>query len=144
MSDNKLNIDNALCFSLYAASRMMTGLYRPLLIDLGITYPQFLVMVLLWNKDHQSLKEIGDRLYLDSGTLTPLVKRLEKDLLIKRTRSHEDERMLLISLTNKGKKLQMKAKDIPMKLYCQLGLNDQEFLNLRDSLNSWIKKKKTN
>lgn len=142
-STNQLNIDNALCFALYAASRTMTQLYRPFLTALNVTYPQFLVMVLLWENDHQSLKDLGDRLYLDSGTLTPLVKRLEQEQLVKRSRSKSDERSLLISLTPKGKKMQTKAKDIPEKLYCELGLEYQEFIALRDSLRAWIKLKKS-
>lgn len=112
----ELYLENQLCFPLYAASRLTTKLYAPLLDELGITYPQYLVLMTLWQYDTQSVSEIGNRLYLESNTLTPLLKRMEQKQLIQRARSKEDERTVMISLTKSGEQLKMKAKQIPLKL----------------------------
>ncbi|MFT9495040.1 MarR family winged helix-turn-helix transcriptional regulator [Anaerosolibacter sp.] len=108
-----LKLENQLCFSIYAASRAITKIYRPFLDTLGITYPQYLVMLVLWEHTTLSLKELGNILYLDSGTLTPLLKRLEGMQLIKRERSREDERVLCVSITEKGLKMKQQAMGIP-------------------------------
>ena len=100
-----LALDAQLCFALYSASLAMTKLYKPLLDRLGLTYPQYLVMLVLWEEDAMSVKEIGERLFLDSGTLTPLLKRLEAAGLVKRTRSTEDERQVIVALTPQGEGL---------------------------------------
>ena len=112
----ELYLDNQLCFPLYAASRLTTKIYAPFLEELGITYPQYLVMLTLWQYGMQSVKNIGERLFLESNTLTPLLKRLEQKMLIKRTRSKTDERTVMISLTYTGKELKQKAKEIPGKI----------------------------
>jgi len=112
----ELYLENQLCFPLYAASRLTTKIYAPFLEEIGITYPQYLVLLTLWQNNHQSVNAIGKRLYLESNTLTPLLKRLEQKQLIKRTRSSADERTVIISLTPKGNKLKQQAKKIPHKL----------------------------
>lgn len=102
-----------LCFELHAASRAMTAVYRPLLKDLGLTYPQYLVMVLLWEREPRLVNELGRALELDSGTLSPLLKRLEASGLILRQRREEDERELEVTLTDAGHRLKARARDIP-------------------------------
>ncbi|GAA5026344.1 MarR family transcriptional regulator [Marivirga lumbricoides] len=108
-----LYLENQLCFPLYAASRLTTKIYTPYLDKMGITYPQYLVLMVLWQYDEQSVNTIGKRLYLESNTLTPLLKRLEQKELIQRNRSKKDERTVLISLTKKGKNLKEEALSIP-------------------------------
>jgi DNA-binding MarR family transcriptional regulator len=111
--DKALLLDNQLCFALYSASLAMTKLYKPLLDELGLTYPQYLVMLVLWERDGLMVSELGERLYLDSGTLTPLLKRLEAAGLVARTRDVQDERRVHISLTAAGRKLKARAQKIP-------------------------------
>jgi DNA-binding MarR family transcriptional regulator len=112
-TDAMLQLDNQLCFALYSTSLAMTKLYKPLLDALGLTYPQYLAMLVLWEQDGLTVSEIGERLYLDSGTLTPLLKRLEAAGLIARIRAVEDERRVHITLTAAGRKLKTKAAKIP-------------------------------
>ena len=112
----ELYLDNQLCFPLYATSRLITKIYAPFLEELSITYPQYLVMLSLWQYGAQSVKQIGEHLYLESNTLTPLLKRLEQKKLIQRTRSKTDERTVMISLTQTGIELKQKAKEIPGKI----------------------------
>ncbi|WP_421954095.1 MarR family winged helix-turn-helix transcriptional regulator [Polaromonas sp.] len=112
-SDAMLKLDNQLCFALYSTSLAMTRLYKPLLDELGLTYPQYLAMLVLWEKDGLMVSELGERLYLDSGTLTPLLKRLESSGLISRIRAVEDERRVHITLTAAGRKLKARAARIP-------------------------------
>src|SRR5580698_1903142 len=107
-ADLMLRLDNQVCFAIYSTAHAFNRIYKPLLDRLGLTYPQYLVMLVLWERDDVAVKEIGERLFLDSGTLTPLLKRLEAADLIKRTRSTEDERQVLIALTAKGRALQEK------------------------------------
>src|SRR5882762_7888585 len=102
-------LDNQICFAVYSAAHAFNRIYKPLLDRLGLTYPRYLVMLVLWERDGVAVKEIGERLYLDSGTLTPLLKRLEQAGLVKRTRSTADERQVLISLTTQGESLKDKA-----------------------------------
>lgn len=118
-----LALDRQLCFALYAASRAMTRAYGPLLERLGLTYPQYLVMLVLWEQDGASMKVLGERLELDSGTLTPLAKRLEAEGWVERRRSAEDERVVELHLTAAGRALRAKAKDVPVKLACLAGLD---------------------
>ena len=112
-SDAMLLLDNQLCFALYSASLAMTRVYKPLLDALGLTYPQYLAMLVLWERDGLMVSELGERLYLDSGTLTPLLKRLESFGLISRIRAVEDERRVHITLTAAGRKLKARAANIP-------------------------------
>lgn len=112
-ADAMLLLDNQLCFALYSTSLAMTKLYKPLLDELGLTYPQYLTMLVLWEQDGLTVSELGQRLYLDSGTLTPLLKRLESSGLISRIRAVEDERRVHITLTAAGRKLKTRAAKIP-------------------------------
>jgi MarR family transcriptional regulator, organic hydroperoxide resistance regulator len=111
--DQALLLDNQLCFALYSTSLAMTKLYKPLLDELGLTYPQYLVMLVLWERDGLMVSELGDRLFLDSGTLTPLLKRMQGAGLIARIRAVEDERRVHVTLTAAGRKLKAKAQNIP-------------------------------
>ena len=108
-----LELDNQLCFALYSASLAMTKVYKPLLDELGLTYPQYLVMLVLWERDDLMVSELGERLYLDSGTLTPLLKRMELSGLITRLRAVEDERRVHITLSAAGRKLKARAAKVP-------------------------------
>ena len=113
LSNQSLRLDNQLCFALYSTSLAMTKLYKPLLDELGLTYPQYLALLVLWEQDGVTVSELGERLYLDSGTLTPLLKRLEAAGLLSRLRDMADERCVLIRLTDAGRKLKGRAKRIP-------------------------------
>lgn len=124
--NDPMKLDNQLCFAIYACSKEMTRLYRPLLDELGITYPQYLVLLLLWETDGLSVKELGEKLYLDSGTLTPLLKRLEAAQLVERKRSRDDERKVLIHLTEQGKALSARAASIPGEIVSRSGLSAEE------------------
>ena len=108
-----LRLDNQVCFALYSASLAMTKLYKPLLDNIGLTYPQYLVMLVLWEQDGITVSELGERLYLDSGTLTPLLKRLEASGHIRRARDAQDERRVRIALTHQGLGLRDQAERIP-------------------------------
>ena len=112
-SDQALQLDHQLCFALYSASLAMTKLYKPLLDEIGLTYPQYLAMLVLWEHDGVTVSELGERLHLDSGTLTPLLKRLEAAELVTRLRDVQDERRVLIRLTAAGRKLKTRAARIP-------------------------------
>ncbi|KAA9006378.1 MarR family transcriptional regulator [Paenibacillus spiritus] len=123
----ELLLDNQLCFTIYACSREITKLYQPYLDTLGVTYSQYLVLLVLWEKKQCTVKELGAELYLDSGTLTPLLKRLQAAGLINRDRSLEDERKVLITLTDTGWALQEKAREIPGKIAEGTMLSEEEF-----------------
>lgn len=132
--ENPLLLDNQLCFALYSASLLMTKLYKPLLDQIGLTYPQYLAMLALWEEDGVTVSALGARLYLDSGTLTPLLKRLEKAGFLTRERNEEDERQVLIRLTQEGRALKKRATDIPRKIIAATGANVPEIINLRKRL----------
>jgi DNA-binding MarR family transcriptional regulator len=112
-AEQALQLDHQLCFALYSASLAMTKLYKPLLDEIGLTYPQYLAMLALWEEDGLAVSDLGQRLHLDSGTLTPLLKRLESAELLTRLRDVEDERRVLIRLTAAGRKLKARAAGIP-------------------------------
>ena len=116
MSKNQLCLDEQLCFPIYAASNLIVKAYRPFLTPLGLTYPQYLVMLVLWEKECVSVGDLGQILHLDSGTLTPLLKRMETSGLINRSRDPNDERRVLISLKDKGRDLSAEAEKIPKEL----------------------------
>ncbi|NQZ79546.1 MAG: MarR family transcriptional regulator [Colwellia sp.] len=135
----QLNLENQLCFRLYKLNKSLTKLYAPLLKELGLTYPQYLVMLVMWqNNKASSIKEIGDLLELDTGTLSPLLKRMEKLDLVKRTRSAHDERLVFIELTSHGKHIKVKAKLIPAKLFILTGLSKNELIQLQQSLDELL------
>jgi MarR family transcriptional regulator, organic hydroperoxide resistance regulator len=127
-------LNDQLCFALYSTAHAVTRAYKPLLDAFGLTYPQYLVLLVLWERDGVSVKEIGDRLFLDSGTLTPLLKRMEAAGFVKRTRDPEDERQLRVNLTAKGQDLRGKARDIAAKLFCDFGRPLPALVALRDDL----------
>lgn len=129
-----LRLDDQLCFALYSAQRAVTSAYGPLLAPLGLTYPQYLVMLVLWEEGEASVKHLGERLALDSGTLTPLVKRLEAQGLVEKARSTEDERVVVVSLTSAGKRLKKKAEGVPKALVCAMGDGMPDIVRLRDAL----------
>jgi len=142
-AEQLLRLDNQICFAVYSAAHAFNRVYKPLLDRLGLTYPQYLVMLVLWERDNVPLKTIGERLFLDSGTLTPLLKRLEAAELIKRTRSKEDERQVLIALTSQGHALKDKARAVPQSILaasaCSVGelvAMKDEIVALRDRLNA--------
>lgn len=138
--DPPLLLDDQLCFALYNASRALTRAYAPLLDPLGLTYPQYLVLMVLWERDGMAVKELGERLALDSGTLTPLLKRLEQQGFVERRRSEEDERVVRIHLTAEGRGVRGKARKVPTELACSAGYDVdseasmRELAKLRDEL----------
>lgn len=134
-----IGIDSQLCFALYSASRAMTAAYRPILADLGLTYPQYLVLLVLWEESRQTgggitVRRLGKRLHLDSGTLSPLVKRLEAGGLVQRNRSRDDERVVEITLTAAGARLEEKAQCIPGRLGAAIGISEKQAADLRDAV----------
>jgi MarR family transcriptional regulator, organic hydroperoxide resistance regulator len=129
-----LRLDNQLCFAVYAAAQAFTATYKPLLEPLGLTYPQYLTMLVLWEEDGLTVSAIGERLGLDSGTLTPLLKRLEAAGFVNRTRGTADERQVLIALTPAGRSLKQKAKGIPAKLLCASGMSLAQIKGLHGAL----------
>jgi MarR family transcriptional regulator, organic hydroperoxide resistance regulator len=127
-------LDDQLCFALYSASRAVTAAYRPLLAELNLTYPQYLVLLVLWEEDRASVGRLSQRLHLDSGTLSPLLKRLEAIGYVTRERSTEDERRVDIVLTPTGKRLQAKASCVPERLLTAADMSLDEILALRDAV----------
>lgn len=141
MEYNKLKLENQLCFPLYAASRLITREYQPYLDKLGITYPQYLVLLVLWESDGQPIKTISKKLILNTNTITPLLKRMEKQNLIVRKRLKTDERIVMIHLTEAGEKLKIKAAPIPEQLYSKLldnHLDVGDLIKLRENLDAII------
>ncbi|AYF87193.1 MarR family transcriptional regulator [Pseudomonas sp. JS3066] len=137
----ELMLDNQLCFALYSTSLMMTKVYKPLLQELGLTYPQYLAMMVLWEGDGITVGEISNRMLTDPGSLTPLLKRLEAEGFITRTRSSKDERVVELRLTEQGRALQEKAKKVPACILAaterttdQLGVLKDDLVSLRNSL----------
>ena len=131
-------LEDQLCFALYAASRALTARYRPQLDAIGLTYPQFLVMMLLWEEDNQTVGQLGARLNLDSGTLSPLLKRLTAAGLVTRHRRVEDERSVSIALTDEGRALQDRGLAINQDMICALQLEADDFGALKDQLETLI------
>ena len=131
---DNLQLEAQMCFPIYALSRQITAHYRPLLEELAITYPQYLVMLVLWEKKTQTVKELCEQLYLDSGTLTPLLKRLEQKKLLTRKRSETDERLVDITLTTEGQALKQKARQIPARLLCSLQWKEEQVVQLRKKM----------
>jgi MarR family transcriptional regulator, organic hydroperoxide resistance regulator len=138
MSYEQLKLKSQLCFPLYAASRKIIRLYKPLLDPLGITYTQYLVLLVLWEKDEQYVNDIGEKLILDSGTLTPLLKKLQTAGFIERKRSKSDERNVLISLTDKGRELEEQTKGVPAQIGVCLTLPKDKLGHLYNLLYDFI------
>ena len=112
----QFQLDNQLCFRLYSASRLLTQAYHPLLAPYGLTYPQYLVMLVLWEQDSQKVNDIAKRLLLETNTVTPLLKRMEQEGLVRRSKSAEDARQVLVQLTTKGREMEKELSDIPMRV----------------------------
>lgn len=141
MSYEQLKLENQLCFPVYAASRLITREYQPLLDNLGITYPQYLVLMVLWEIDGLTVNDIAKKLILNTNTITPLLKRMEQQGLINRKRSRQDERRVHVELSEKGKRLQAEASKVPeelMKSLSESELKVEDLLNLKESLNAII------
>ncbi len=129
-----LLLDQQLCFALYSTTLAMNKVYRRLLSSLGLTYPQYLVMLVLWEQDRLSVSAIGERLFLDSATLTPLLKRLETAGLLDRTRSASDERQVVVSLTREGKALKTKTKSVPESVLCAANCSADQIQSIKTAL----------
>lgn len=141
MTENQLKLKNQLCFRLYTAARLTMGAYHPYLDPLGLTYPQYLVMLVLWEQDRQPVCDIAKKLLLDTNTVTPLLQRMEKSGLIVRTKGKEDTRQRIVSLTQKGKDLYMQAKPIPSCLSRDVALKtgeEEEILTMIPTLDKLI------
>lgn len=134
LKNKSLKVDQQLCFALYSTSRLLIQSYAPLLQALDLTYLQYLVLLVLWEHDRMSVKSIGDKLLLDSGTLSPLVKKLELKGLTLKVRSPDDERIVFIVLTVKGKALEVRSKNIPQQMFCKLGLQSNEVVKIKNQL----------
>ena len=138
LTEEALKLDNQLCFPLYAAARKITNAYVPYLKPLGITYTQYLVFLVLWEKDGQTVGDICTRLYLDNGTLSPLLKKLESNGYLSRIRNDKDERIVMISLTEKGKELKQKAKNIPFEIGRCFPLKSKDAVELHRLLYEYL------
>lgn len=141
MLPEQLKLENQLCFPVYAVSRLITRIYQPYLDEIGITYPQYLVLLVLWERDKRTVNEISRRLFLNTNTTTPLLKRLELQGLVSRQRSGEDERKVIIALTGKGRKMQPRAADIPGKISAGLAsetISMSDLIGLKEKLYSLI------
>lgn len=137
-SEDPLDLDRQVCFPLYAASNLLGRLYRPILAGLGLTYPQYLVMLVLWKQTPQTVGSLGEKLHLDSGTLTPLLKRMEQAGLISRVRDAGDERRVQIELTSTGRELRQAAEKVPVTLAEGLAINEEDVRELRDRVRALV------
>jgi len=139
--EEQLKLENQVCFPIYSVSRLITRAYKPYLEKLNLTYPQYLVLLVLWEENQLSVNRIGQKLLLNTNTLSPLIKRMEKNDLLKRTRSKEDERTVLVSLTKKAQDIKQEAASIPQNLLNTLTNDDVEISDvvlLKKTLDSWI------
>jgi DNA-binding MarR family transcriptional regulator len=142
MDDAQLKLSSQVCFPIYSASRLITKAYKPYLDEMGITYPQYLVLMVLWENDSLSVNQITERLLLNTNTLSPLLKRMERMQLLQRNRSEADERSVIVQLTEKGKNLKDQAKPIPeqlIKILLTENIKISDVLQLKEMLNEWIK-----
>ncbi|WP_424769250.1 MarR family winged helix-turn-helix transcriptional regulator [Paenibacillus sp. sgz302251] len=137
-SNEALKLDNQICFAFYACSREITKLYRPMLEEIDLTYTQYVTMLALWEQDHVTVTALGNKLYLDSGTLTPLLKKLEAAGHVTRTRDRNDERSVIVELTEQGKALKEKAVDIPAQIACKLDGNPEEGAALLKQMHEFL------
>ncbi len=137
--EDSLRLDRQLCFALYACSKELLRRYEPVLTPLDLTYTQYILLLSLWEKDGQTVKSLGEMLYLDSGTLTPLVKRMESKGFVTKRRSKTDERSVEVYLTEKGRALKEKAQTIPDQMLCITGLSAGEAVSLRGFLQTFLR-----
>ncbi len=138
-----LRLENQLCFPLYAAARNVTNLYTPLLKPLGLTYTQYIVFLVLWEKDDVPVGEICERLWLDNGTVTPLLKKMQAEGYIEKHRSEKDDRVVVVTLTEKGKRLQKQVKDVPLRVGSCIGLSEDKAKELYTLLYELLGNQKT-
>ncbi|MCC7252579.1 MarR family transcriptional regulator [Hyphomicrobium sp.] len=136
MSADCLKLDNALCFAIYSANHAITRAYKPLLDKHGLTYPQYLVMIVLWDRDGQTVGGIGDELFLESSTLTPLLKRLEAAGYVRRERDPKDERQVVVFLTQKGQELRKRLAEVPRQMLKAFGCGSAGMEKLRAEINA--------
>lgn len=134
-----IKLDNQVCFSLYAASREIIKLYKPVLDKFNLTYTQYIAMLVLWEDEKSTVKDIGKRLHLDSGTLTPLLKKIESMGLIKRYRDVNDDRVVIVELTEKGKLLKDDITEVPREMVCKINMPKEELLDLKAKLNNLLR-----
>lgn len=137
---HQLQLENQLCFPLYVIAKEIIGLYRPFLDEIDITYSQYLVMMVLWEENGLTVNQIGKKLYLDSGTLTPLLKRLEVKQFVSRKRKKEDERVVEVFLSDEGRSLQQKACEIPAKMQEKLNLTKEDLFELKETAQKILNK----
>jgi len=141
MEDSQLELKNQICFPIYSVSRLITKAYKPYLDEMGVTYPQYLVLMVLWEHDEQSVNQITERLLLNTNTVSPLLKRMEKQGVVSRVKSLKDERSICVKLTKHGVELKEKAKSIPdnlLKALVNEKVNLEDVLQLKDVVNQWI------
>jgi len=141
MDDKQLQLSSQICFPIYSASRLITKAYKPYLDEIGLTYPQYLVLMVLWENDGQTVNQISEKLLLNTNTISPLLKRMEKMELLKRKRSSEDERSVIVKLTESGKQLKTKALPIPEELFMELisdNIKIEDMMKLKDILGELI------
>lgn len=134
MDNSNLRLDKQLCFRLYATSREIIKRYKPILDEYNITYTQYLTMMVMWEEEKISVKRIGKKLHLDSGTLTPLIKKLEKMELVKKYRDPKDDRVVIVELRDKGRELKNSMEDVPMKAFCSIGIPKDKVAQLKNEL----------
>lgn len=142
MDSPQLKLSNQICFPIYTVSRLITKAYKPYLNKMGVTYPQYLVLMVLWENDGLTVNQISKKLLLDTNTLSPLLKRMDKMELLQRNRSSKDERSVIVQLTEKGKQLKTLAKPIPENLIKPMlteNISMENVIQLKDMLNEWIK-----
>ncbi|MGG6313800.1 MarR family winged helix-turn-helix transcriptional regulator [Paenibacillus macerans] len=139
-TDELMKLDNQLCFAFYTCSREIMKLYRPLLSQFGLTYTQYITLLSLWERDGVTVKELGAELFLDSGTLTPLLKKLENMNLLTRTRDKSDERNVIIELTEEGRALREKACSVPMQLFAGTEVNMDDITAMHGQINDFLRK----
>ncbi|MGV4413317.1 MarR family winged helix-turn-helix transcriptional regulator [Chryseobacterium sp. T1] len=137
---DSLNIKNQVCFPIYALSKKVVNHYRAILDPLDITYPQYLVLLILWDKGEQTVGQLGESLFLDSGTLTPLLKRMEQKNILTRERSAQDERVVKLKLTQYGIDMKDQAKEIPQKLMQSMGFSLEELSELKSVITNFLNK----
>jgi len=131
---SKIKLENQICFPLYALSREIIKLYKPILDKYNLTYTQYIVMLVIWEEEKIGFKDLGRLLHLDSGTLTPVLKKLESMELIKKYRSKEDDRIVIVEITEKGKLLREEILDVPKQIYCKLNIEAEELIALKRQL----------
>lgn len=137
---DKIKLENQICFPLYALSREIIKLYKPLLDKFNLTYTQYITMLVMWEDEKITFKKLGKRLYLDSGTLTPVLKRLESMGLIIKYRTEEDDRVVVVELTEKGRILKDDILEVPEKMFCKSQLTKEEAINLKIKLDTILKR----